>query len=272
MCTRGPLREKLLGGLERAMSGFGATEIRALRLPWPPTSQISKPARLCWSVLESLPDDALSWRRGVLSRAAGNGRNSAPGRHVLHHSSLVALSPRADWPDSPDVDPRSVYEQNAAQCQHLYRALETPWRSVGTSFSPLRLRQGQFFPRDMMRVRESRPSALALAALCASAAALAVVVMGRGRSLELCAGGCMTHGIPGESRSPPLCTLPTHVLPCCYRADPAHPSRAHRPSRSADAGSGASHPSLAVQDAGAAGCGRGGEEGEGAAARCIQLR
>jgi len=48
----------------------------------------------------------------------------------------------------------------------------------------------------------SRPSALALAALCASAAALAVVVMGRGRSVELCAGGCMTHGIPGESRSP----------------------------------------------------------------------
>jgi hypothetical protein len=63
--------------------------------------------------------------------------------------------------------------------------------------------RGSVFPRDMMRGRGSRPSALALAALCASAAALAVVVMGRGRSVELCAGGCMTHGIPGESRSPP---------------------------------------------------------------------
>ena len=55
-----------------------------------------------------------------------------------------------------------------------------------------------------MRRKGSRPSALALAALCASAAALAVVVMGRGRLAELCAGGCMTHGIPGDSRSPPL--------------------------------------------------------------------
>jgi hypothetical protein len=42
-----------------------------------------------------------------------------------------------------------------------------------------------------------RPRTAAIAGLCASAVLAALVVVGtRGRPAALCAGGCMTHGIP----------------------------------------------------------------------------
>ena len=55
-------------------------------------------------------------------------------------------------------------------------------------------RESKVRPKVM---RTQRASAAALGALCASAAFVAVVVVRPGQSFELCAGGCMTRGIPG---------------------------------------------------------------------------